>query len=279
MTVTLQDWQGRHKLRIERRLAHPVERVWRSVTEPQHLGVWYPATVTKLEPWPGGRLEFDYGEGEVSTGEVTEFDAPRVFAFVEHSVEDMPREGDSLMRFELHPVGEQECLLVLEQLFDDLPAAPSYAAGWMACLDVLEGDLAGEPQAAEPAASVDRFEGYLTEFGLDRPSAQGSTVRIERQLMMQPVDKVWRVIAPGGEPDVDALVPAGVTGAQVRDSRPGEGLDLALPGSAHITWALETGPGGARLVVTHEGAEDPATTAEAWREHVAALVRRIIATA
>ena len=47
MNGTLQTIDGRPALRFERRLAHPIERVWRAVTEPAELARWFVAPV----PW------------------------------------------------------------------------------------------------------------------------------------------------------------------------------------------------------------------------------------
>src|SRR3954447_12743839 len=38
----LEEHQGRWRLRFERRLAHPPERVWRAITEPDDLRAWFP---------------------------------------------------------------------------------------------------------------------------------------------------------------------------------------------------------------------------------------------
>jgi uncharacterized protein YndB with AHSA1/START domain len=40
---TLETIDGRPALRIERRLAHTVARVWRAVTEPDELAQWFVA--------------------------------------------------------------------------------------------------------------------------------------------------------------------------------------------------------------------------------------------
>lgn len=45
---------GRLELRFERRFAHPVERVWRPITEAEQLAVWLPAYV-EIDPTPDTR--------------------------------------------------------------------------------------------------------------------------------------------------------------------------------------------------------------------------------
>lgn len=44
---TLETIDGRLALRFERTLAHPIERVWRALSEPDELGAWFPAAA----PW------------------------------------------------------------------------------------------------------------------------------------------------------------------------------------------------------------------------------------
>src|SRR5215211_7251136 len=45
MSGTLETVDGRPALRFERRLAHPVERVWRAVTDPDEMPAWFPSGV------------------------------------------------------------------------------------------------------------------------------------------------------------------------------------------------------------------------------------------
>ena len=43
MDGTLETIDGRPALRFQRRLAHPVDRVWRAITEPDELEDWFVA--------------------------------------------------------------------------------------------------------------------------------------------------------------------------------------------------------------------------------------------
>src|SRR5258708_20510209 len=43
---TLEEIDGRWRLRFTRALAHPPEKVWRAITEPQHLQAWFPHTIS-----------------------------------------------------------------------------------------------------------------------------------------------------------------------------------------------------------------------------------------
>ena len=89
---------GRWRLRFTRTLRHPVERVWRAITEPEHLAAWFPCTVDG-ERRPGAELCFEFPNGEAPpfTGEVVAFDPPRAFEF---------SWGPDLVHIELAPSGD-----------------------------------------------------------------------------------------------------------------------------------------------------------------------------
>ena len=53
MTVTEQTIDGAPALRLERRLNHSIERVWRAVTEPQELARWFVVDEVPWTPQPG----------------------------------------------------------------------------------------------------------------------------------------------------------------------------------------------------------------------------------
>ncbi|PZG03110.1 SRPBCC domain-containing protein, partial [Nonomuraea aridisoli] len=55
-TLTLHP-DGRTTLRLQRRLPHPPEKVWRAITEPEHLAAWFPTTVTI----DGDRISYGFG--------------------------------------------------------------------------------------------------------------------------------------------------------------------------------------------------------------------------
>lgn len=179
---------GRSVLRMERRIAHPVERVWRAITEPAGLAAWFPSPVT-IELRPGGRV--DYGDGP--DGAVTALDPPRLIAFT--------WDTDHL-RFELEPDGDAT-LLRLVHTFDDHGGAASFAAGWHACLDglgaLLDGDTVVDPGAFDHAAT---HEHYFAEFGLDEPvvtdGPDGWQVQVQRQLV-RPVEEVAPKLPADGD--------------------------------------------------------------------------------
>ncbi len=154
--------ENRPALRFERRLAHPVDVVWRAITESDELLHWFPSRVEVDELAPGAEITFRFEsmplEGVPSTmsGRVTDFDPPHLFAFYW---------GDDHLRFELEPATDSEnaCLLRLTVLLDERAKAARDSAGWHVCLDRLEGLLAGADGQAATGASED-WRGLYEEY-------------------------------------------------------------------------------------------------------------------
>src|SRR5439155_4370497 len=145
MHGTLETIDGRPALRFERRLAHPVEAVWRTVTEPSELAHWFPSSVSG-DLRAGGRLSFAFETDGVPPmeGEVLELEPPRRFTFLW---------GEDELRFELEPAeGGEGCLLHFTCVLGEREKAARDAAGWHVCLDRLEDRLAGTPATAPAAA-------------------------------------------------------------------------------------------------------------------------------
>jgi uncharacterized protein YndB with AHSA1/START domain len=250
MSENLDTVDGRSVLRMERRLKHPPEKVWRAVTEPERLSEWFPTTVTP-ELRVGGVVEFGFGDA----GTVTDFDPPRLFAFT--------WSGEHL-RWELHPDGTGT-RLVLVHTFDDRAGAASFAAGWHTCVVALELVLdgrAGEDPGVDHVALHERF---VTDFGLDAGSAEtmseGWRVRFERQLT-RPPDEVWAALSE--------QAPAGA----VRD---GQVLEHDAEQGGRLRWELVEGTGhGARLVLTHTSSEGkPEQALAAGGARIAKLLARL----
>jgi uncharacterized protein YndB with AHSA1/START domain len=282
---TLHTVDGRSVLRFERRLPHPVEKVWRAITEPAHLGHWFPAEM-RMDLAPGAPIHFAFreGEGPATEGTIVELDPPRVFAFTWDR---------DLLRWELRPEG-QGSLLVFTHTFDDRAGAASIASGWEGCLEALGEVLDGRPVDL-PDRWAERHEAYVERFGLSegslRQSADGWTVRFERQ-MTKPVDAVWAALAGAADP---AGVPA--AGLAAGSPAPSRFTTEAVPAGAitavdppavleydwlldgepvgRVRWELSDGLGGARLVLTQGGppalAERQSVALAAWRTHLELL--------
>jgi uncharacterized protein YndB with AHSA1/START domain len=150
---TLETIDGRPALRFERALAHPVERVWRAISEPAELERWFPAAA-EWTPRAGEVFEA-YG----GTGEVIEVAAPHRLAWTY---------GGDRFSFELTDQ-DGGCRLVFLHVFDDRTLAAQTAAGWETYLSRLEPHLAGgylsETEAHESWGEV--HERYAERFGVD----------------------------------------------------------------------------------------------------------------
>ena len=98
MYGTYETIDGKPAVRFERRYPHPVDRVWRAVTEPDQLAHWFPSAV-EVDLREGGEMSFTFpgGEMEPMDGAVTVLDPPRRFAFLW---------GEEELRIELEPDGD-----------------------------------------------------------------------------------------------------------------------------------------------------------------------------
>ena len=180
---------GRPTVRVERHYPHPIDKVWTAVTDPQHLGQWFPTPV-EVDLRPGGAMRFTAFEGEAkaehgATGRVDDVDAPRRLSFLW---------GDDRLTFDLTS-HEGGTTFALTHSFDDRYGGPSsprvgrYAsAGCAACSPV-------SPSCRRAAAS-NGTRLSCTTFGLDAPEVtrtdSGWTLRIERQLTC-PAEVAWNL--------------------------------------------------------------------------------------
>jgi uncharacterized protein YndB with AHSA1/START domain len=145
------------RLSFTRHLPHPPEKVWRAITDPEHLHAWFPARVDgERRQGAALRFVFEHDEGPTTDGTVTVYDPPSVFEFTW---------GVETLRFELTP-DEGGTLLVFVNTFDELGKAARDAAGWHYCLELLGYDLAGEQP---PDEAVQRWKTvhplYVAAFG------------------------------------------------------------------------------------------------------------------
>jgi uncharacterized protein YndB with AHSA1/START domain len=133
------DENGAPALRFERMLAKPPEAVWTALTEPESIARWL--TSAEVEPRVGGRfhLQFDGGASMVD-GRIARYEPPRL---LEYSWPEKNANGNSLVRWELLPVGEGTRLILTHRL-DGGGDLPDFASGWHWHLDALDRALEGE---------------------------------------------------------------------------------------------------------------------------------------
>lgn len=151
----------RWQLRFRRQLAHPVDKVWRAITEPEHLQKWFPDRVVG-HMTPGASLRFEMGDGESFDGEVLTCDPPKALEL---------RWGTDLLRFEIEADADG-CVLTLLDTIIEVGKAARDTAGWHVCLDKLEHALAGtSPTWTDGERWTEVNSGYVKAF-----PAEASTI-------------------------------------------------------------------------------------------------------
>ena len=146
---------------LVRELRHSPEKVWKAITDPDHLRHWAPyETDASLGAVGTVQLTWVGANGPQETT-VTRADAPKVLEY-----------NDT--RWELEAVGSGTKLTLWTNI--DKRYIAMGAAGWHISLDVLDHHLAGKviPRIAGPEAM--RFEGwqrlhveYAKQFGVELP--------------------------------------------------------------------------------------------------------------
>ena len=133
---------GEYVLRYERRLDHPLEKVWAALTEPDEIIGWLAEAEVDLVEGGGLVLRWqntdDEGNQAVMHATITRLDPPRLIEY----------EGDihGTLRWELSEDGEG-CRLRLTVVTSGVPEAARslVLAGWHIHLDHLEDALEGRP--------------------------------------------------------------------------------------------------------------------------------------
>ena len=156
----------RTRLRFTRSLNHAPDKVWRTLTEQEHLGAWFPDGSPVGDFVEGATLKF----GPDFTGKVITAEPPRILEFMW---------GDDSLRFELRPDG-RGTLLTFTDTFDDYGKAARDGAGWHACVENLAHVLDGtEPPADGAAHWREIYAEYQQRFGPEASThgvPQGHTV-------------------------------------------------------------------------------------------------------
>ena len=155
----LEQVDGGWRLRFTRRYAHRPEKVWRALTEPEHLAAWFPTMIEFPDGQrvAGAKLRFTFPNGEAPPfdGELLAYAPPEVLEL---------RWGTDVLRFELRADGEGTELTLLD-LLDEKGKAARDAAGWHVCLDNLAAHLDRGEDAATQWQDV--HADYVERFGPD----------------------------------------------------------------------------------------------------------------
>lgn len=147
----------RPRLRFERRLAHPPERVWRALTEDADLAAWFPTTI-EGDREAGATLHFNFrgGEAEGFEGRLLTWE-PTILLEFEWGPDDH-------LRFELRPDGDGT-LLIFTDDFTPVGKAARDGAGWHSCFDGLAAHLDGTTPPERRWEEV--HPAYVERFGAE----------------------------------------------------------------------------------------------------------------
>jgi uncharacterized protein YndB with AHSA1/START domain len=153
---------------VVRTLKHPPEKVWRAITEPEHLRQWSPFDADASLALAGARVKLTTvgaPKPHVTETTVTHAEPMKSLVFTW---------GGNDMRWDLEPVGEGTRLTLWTSINRRFIAMG--AAGWHLCLDVLDHLLAGDPlgrivgpDAMKVAGWQELVGGYARQFGTDVP--------------------------------------------------------------------------------------------------------------
>ncbi len=133
-------------LKFERRLSHPIDIVWKAITDPEEIFRWLPDYKGVFDGHKGGTIELvNTVSGSRVTGDVLVWDLHRVFEYEWHiSPNQMFPHGEpeSVIRWELKQDGDSDTLLltVIHSLLTKSTAL-RLTPGWHAYLDRLDAIL------------------------------------------------------------------------------------------------------------------------------------------
>jgi uncharacterized protein YndB with AHSA1/START domain len=153
---------------LVRDLSHPPAKVWKAITEPEHLREWAPFDSDRSLGTVGTAKLSTVGAPttQVSETQVKRADAPKL---LEYSW------GGQDMRWELEPQAGGGTRLTLWHSINRQFISMG-AAGWHICFDVLERLLADQPIGRIVGGEAMKFEWprlnaeYAKQFGVEAPS-------------------------------------------------------------------------------------------------------------
>ncbi len=141
-------------IRFERHSKHPVEKVWKAITEPEQVSSWM-RSPARIELRVGGDWFVDFGERGELDGVIVRIESERRLAYVW---------GRSVLEWELEPDvnGCRYRFVHHGQEPGLLPNEEGLAAGWHAFLEALAAQLDGISFDAEMDKAV--FEEFTPVY-------------------------------------------------------------------------------------------------------------------
>jgi uncharacterized protein YndB with AHSA1/START domain len=151
------------RIRFERHLRHPIERVWRAISDPHEIEAWLAHAEVDLRQ--DGRIYLEWlntdengqrYEGADMTATITRLDPPRLLEF------EGP--GHGRLTWELEPVAGETVLTFtcIVDLTDD--QARDNRSGWHIHLDFLEDWLDDEVRVDWPNWPRERWQAIYDRY-------------------------------------------------------------------------------------------------------------------
>lgn len=159
-------------LEFVRTLRHPVEKVWRAITDREHLHAWLPCDIVgerregaslELPFWPEVTAKFGFEDPGLG-GVIRVWDPPRVFEWTWDR---------DIVRFELTPQDGDTILRLTTWVTDQTAGVVSTGAGYHVCLDHLARLLDTGDAPCVASSDPTRLEAaYAAAFGLPIPDTR-----------------------------------------------------------------------------------------------------------
>jgi uncharacterized protein YndB with AHSA1/START domain len=146
-------------LRYERRLHHLPEVVWKAITDPKQVSIWF-STTAKIDARPGGSLEYvSMPVGFLRTGRILVWNPPHIFEHEWH-IDPHPQlpngETESVIRWDLLEDTSHTILILTHSRLTKANGL-RFAPAWHAFLDRLAAQLDDEkklPDLMEGIAAI-----------------------------------------------------------------------------------------------------------------------------
>ncbi len=158
----------RWTLVIVREVRHAPEKVWRAITQPEHLHEWAPFDADSSLGVVGATVKLSTVGSEnpyVSETLVTRADEPHILEY---------KWGENETRWELEAIESGTRLTLWTKI--DRRFISMGAAGWHICIDIMELRLGGTEVERIVGPSAMKFEGwqrlnaeYAQQFGIEPP--------------------------------------------------------------------------------------------------------------
>ncbi|MBU8878293.1 SRPBCC family protein [Bacillus sp. FJAT-29790] len=151
MIAKIEKVESGYKATFERLFMHPVEKVWKMLTDNEQLAKWF-SELRVDELRKGGFIKFDMQDGTFVDMEIIDLN---VFSVLEYTW------GEDIVRFELEQESDGCKLILIEKIKEMTNHTPKDLAGWHVCLDVINKLLDGKTIGSREEEWKKWYEQYV----------------------------------------------------------------------------------------------------------------------